>query len=236
MTPAALLARGLSKRFGRAWALRDVDLEAPAGSCLAVLGPNGAGKSTLLRIAAGLARPSAGSLTVGELAAARRESRARIGFVGHETLLYPALTARENLLFAARLHGLGDAGERADAALAAAGLEALADRPAGALSRGQAQRVAIARGLVHDPDVVLLDEPFTGLDRPAAERLADRLADLHQGSRTVVLVTHEVSLAPRIADRAVVLAGGRVHYTTDAAPRDGPALEAAVAAASREAA
>jgi ABC-type multidrug transport system ATPase subunit len=210
VTAPAIRAEGLSKRFGRAVALRDVGFELPRGETLAVLGANGAGKSTLLRLLAGLARPSAGRLELDGLPTGDRRARGRLGYVGHATQLYPALTARENLIFAARLHALPDAAGRADAGLAREGLTAVAGRRAGDFSRGMAQRLSIARGLIHDPPIVLLDEPFAGLDPRAAERLEGRLAGLRAEGRSVVWVTHELDRALRGCDRALVLARGRV--------------------------
>lgn len=227
MSGAAVAADGLEKRFGASVALAGIDLDVAAGGSLAVLGPNGAGKSTLLRLMAGLARPTAGSLTIGGAPADRREARARVGYIGHATLLYPALTARENLIFAGRLHGVADAGARADALLAELELADVSDRTAGAFSRGMAQRLSIARALVHDPPVLLLDEPFTGLDRPAADRLLHRLERLHRQGRTLVLVTHDVAHAARLADAAIVLSRGRVAHTADAPSRTSGEIEAA---------
>jgi ABC-type multidrug transport system ATPase subunit len=215
---AAIEARGLGKRFGPAVALAGLDLDVTPGRTVAVLGPNGAGKTTLLRLLAGLARPTSGSLKIGGLDAHRREARATVGYVGHATLLYPALSARENLTFAARLYGLGDPLARADRLLAEEDLGAVASRPVAGFSRGMAQRVAIARGLVHDPGLVLLDEPFTGLDRRAGQRLLERLAALREAGRTLVLVTHDLPAAARLADCALVLTRGRVVHR-----RDGPA-------------
>jgi heme exporter protein A len=226
---AAISARGLAKRYGHAAALADLDLELEAGRSLAVLGPNGAGKSTLLRLVAGLTRPSAGSLRIDGEAAHRRGARARIGFIGHATLLYPALTARENLLFAARLHGVADPAGRVDELLAEQGLTPLADRTVSDFSRGMAQRVAIARGLVHDPAIVLLDEPFTGLDRAATARLTQRLETLRQARRTLVLVTHDIVGAARLADTVLVLVAGRAVYAGGGG--DAAALERAYVAA-----
>jgi heme ABC exporter ATP-binding subunit CcmA len=211
---AAVLARGLSRRFGRAVALDALDLDVAAGESLAVLGPNGSGKSTLLRLLAGLARPSAGSLAIDGQPAHTRAARARVGYVGHATLLYPALTARENLVFAARLHGVRDAAARAAAVLAEEGLTELADVPVARFSRGTAQRVAIARGLVHGPALVLLDEPFTGLDRAASERLARRLEKLREAGSSCVLVTHDLVQAARLSDAAVVLSDGRAVHSS----------------------
>jgi heme exporter protein A len=232
VTTPVVEARGLEKRFGRSAALRGLDLELQAGSTLAVLGPNGAGKSTLLRLMAGLARPSAGRVRVAGVPADRREARARIGLVADASFLYPQLTARENLIFAARLHGLPHPGARADALLADEGLAPVAHRRAGAFSRGMAQRLSIARGLVHDPELMLLDEPFSGLDRGAADRLAARLGRLRDGGHAVVLVTHDFARAAQLADQVVVLAGGRVVHAARGGGADAALLERAYLEAS----
>ncbi len=213
MTGAEVTARSLTRRFGRATALSALDLDLPAGSSLAVLGPNGAGKSTLLRLVAGLARPSDGTAALGGIPAHHREARRRVGYIGHASLLYGALTARENLEFAARLYGCDDPAARAAALLAQAELEHAADRSVAAFSRGMLQRVAIARGLVHDPAVVLLDEPFTGLDRAAAERLTQQLAQLREDGRTLMLVTHALDRAAQLCDASLVLSEGSVVHT-----------------------
>jgi len=209
---AAIAARGLTKRFGHAVALDGLDLDLDAGVSLAVLGPNGAGKSTLLR---GLARPTAGKLRIDGEDAQQRQARARVGYIGHATLLYPALTARENLIFAARMHGVADPAGRAQALLEDEGLGSAADLLVGGFSRGMAQRVAIARGLVNDPAIVLLDEPFTGLDRRAAERLAERLETLR---------------AAQLAHAALVLDRGRIVHRSEG-PADPQELERAYLAA-----
>ena len=207
-------------------ALRGVEFEVPAGRLLAVVGPNGAGTSTLLRVLSGLARPSAGSVRVGR-GEDRRHARGRVGYIGHATLLYPALTARENLLFAARLYGVRDAHARAAALLEEQDLEPLSDQPAGTFSRGLAQRLAIARALVHDPEVVLLDEPFTGLDPVSADRLAGRLRALRASGRAVVLVTHDLTQAAALGDRALLLVRGQVAFDSGTAPANASELERA---------
>ena len=228
MMGAAIAARALTKRFAGAAALSDLDLEVRPGASLAVVGPNGAGKSTLLRLLAGLSRPSAGEIAIDGRAPTHRSARAALGYLGHATLLSPSLTVRENLIFAARLYRVADPRGRADALLASEGIEALADRPAGALSRGQAQRVAIARALIHAPALVLLDEPFTGLDRGAAQRLAARLSELRARGHTSMLVTHGLDHVRELADEALVLSAGRCAWRgrVDAA---GDALERAFA-------
>ncbi len=225
--PSALRTRGLAKRFGPVVALHPLDWALPRGETVALLGPNGAGKTTLLRLVAGLTRPSAGAVEVGDAASAS-ERRGRIGLLGHATFLYGALTARENLVLAGRLMGVADTDARAAELLAEHDLERFADRAAGTFSRGMSQRLAIARALVHDPELLLLDEPFTGLDPPSAERLAAQLAAVRAGRRSCVLVTHDLARAASLASRILVLARGRVVHREDRPPSDVAALEATV--------
>jgi ABC-type multidrug transport system ATPase subunit len=220
VTPPAVAVRGLEKRFGPVRALRGVDLEAGEGSLVAVLGPNGAGKSTLLRCLAGLALPSAGSIEIRGERAERGRLRARVGLVAHATFLYGELSVRENLVFAARLHGVADPRGRAEALLAEDALGEWAERRAATLSRGLAQRAALARARAHDPPLLLLDEPFTGLDPRSAERLAARLRALRERGRTILLVSHDLARVAELADQAVVLRGGRVAGRASAAPLD----------------
>ncbi len=215
----AVAATRLEKRFGAVAALRGLELEIAAGECVAVVGPNGAGKSTLLRLLAGLARPSAGSLRVGDASRDRRRARAAIGYLGHASFLYAPLSARENLVFAGRLYQVLDPEERAARLLEIHDLAAVADRPAGTLSRGTLQRLAIARALVHDPPILLLDEPFTGLDPAAADAQCARFAALRDGSRTLVVVTHDVARAANLADRILVLSAGRILHQSERAER-----------------
>ncbi len=227
MKPLSLKVRRLEKRFGAVVALGEVDLDLEEGAALAVLGPNGAGKSTLLRILAGLLQPTGGEFSVQGHPQGSVAARSRVGFVGHATQLYADLTARENLRFAGRLHGLLEPAARADQLLEEEGLSGVGDRRAGTFSRGIAQRLAIARCLVHDPSVVLLDEPFTGLDRRSAERLAERLRRLPARGRSLILVTHDVRHVAAVADRALVLSGGRICHRAAAAELSPEALDAA---------
>ena len=201
----AISARDLSQRFGRQVALRGVDLEVAAGERVAVLGANGAGKSTLLRLLATLARPDSGELRLFGLDAARRraELRPRIGWLAHHPGLYPALTALENLEFFCTLHGLPRS--RAGECLEQLGVAADARRPAGELSRGRQQRLALARSLLHDPELWVLDEPDSSLDAEGRE-LVGRLA----GDRTVVVATHDRELAATLGARTLELREGRV--------------------------
>ena len=206
MNPPLLQLKGVEKSYGPITALRRIDLELKAGETLSLLGPNGAGKSTLLRIAAGIAAPSQGQVEI----QGKPHDRHAIGYLGHATLLYPELSAQENLVFAGRLYGVPDPHLRAEQLLEEEGLSKVAHRRAGGFSRGMAQRLAIARARVHDPDLLLLDEPFTGLDVPAAEGLTRRLQDLRQQGQSWLLVTHEVQQAASLADSALLVIGGSI--------------------------
>ena len=224
-----LHGRGLVCDYGPTRALDGVSVSASAASLLAVFGPNGAGKTTLLKVLSGERRPDSGSVLLDgkPVSGADPTWRARIGLVSHRTGLYETLTVAENLRFFAGLHGRqgGRAGRRkADADLAAAldrvGAGALADARVGALSRGQRQRVALARTLLHDPEVVFLDEPFTGLDPDGASLLEAALAELASADRIVVLAMHDVARGLRLADRFLVLRGGRKALEGKAAEHD----------------
>ncbi|HEU0166215.1 MAG TPA: heme ABC exporter ATP-binding protein CcmA [Chloroflexota bacterium] len=197
-----IAARGLTKVFGRTPALRRIDFALAPGERLAVLGPNGAGKTTLLRLLAALERPTSGSVLVD--GAEARRSRDRIGFVGHQTLLQPELSALENLAFYGRLYGVAPG--RCTALLSELGLGERAHARTSTLSRGQQQRLAIARALLHDPPVLLLDEPDTGLDADGLHLLETLLAS---GQRTVVFSTHNRPWAAAVATRSLELDGGR---------------------------
>jgi heme exporter protein A len=205
----------VSRHFGRRRALSHVTCAMPAGTILGLLGPNGAGKSTLLSILASLLRPTAGVVRYGALAvdaegaASGAWLRSRIGVLGHDLFLYPELTARENLAFFAGVHGLPDAGEAALAALRRAGLDDRADDHVSDFSRGMRQRVALERALIHRPRLVLLDEPFTGLDDASAAGFVARLRALRQDGAIVVLATHDLDLADGLLDQALFLRNGR---------------------------
>jgi heme exporter protein A len=203
---------GVRKEFGRTEALRGVDLSVAAGRVVVLFGPNGAGKTTLLRIGAGLSRPTAGSVTVGGAAVAERTARARIGFLGHATLLYGRLTPLENLIFYARIHGLADGAGRARAAalLEEAGVGRRAHEPVARLSRGTQQRVALCRAFLHEPAVLLLDEPFTGLDPLGARLLVEGVHARAAGGGAVVATTHDLAAGLAVADEVAVLARGRI--------------------------
>ncbi|MDQ6670823.1 MAG: ABC transporter ATP-binding protein [Chloroflexota bacterium] len=198
-----------------------MDLEVDAGQRLLLLGPNGAGKSTFIRVFAGLMHASAGRALVHDQPA--RSVRGLVGVVSHATYLYEELTALENLRFYAELYRVPSPRERALALLEDVGLTHLADAPVGRLSRGQQQRVTIARALLHDPPVLLLDEPDTGLDLAAFALVEEKLAAGQH--RTVILTTHNLATGLRLGTRLGVLARGRlVHQQERASPEDAPAL------------
>jgi heme exporter protein A len=201
----------LVRAFGALQVLRGVDLEVRAGEMLAVAGANGAGKTTLLRLLAGLMRPNAGEVRVRgrRLSRGDPEPRRSIGLLSHQTFLYDDLTPAENLQFTARLYRLADPAAAARAALEEVGLAGRADTPVRHLSRGLLQRAAIARALLHQPDILLLDEPFTGLDAPAADRFRGLLAAQLARGRALVLVSHHLAEAWELATRVAVLARGR---------------------------
>ena len=202
----------VSRTFGRRWALNRVSFQCDAGSIVALVGPNGAGKSTLLAIAASLVEPSAGEVRYGGLdrQSSRADLRARIGLLAHDLYLYPELSAVENLTFFARLHRLPDPARRIDAALERANLAGRRDEPVAGFSRGMRQRLALERALLHDPRLVLLDEPFTGLDDSATAALIDRLGGLRALGCIVLVVTHDLEIVEKILDRAVMLREGRM--------------------------
>jgi heme ABC exporter ATP-binding subunit CcmA len=201
---SAIVAHELTQRFGSEVALDAVDLALDQGEHLAVLGDNGAGKTTLLRILATATRPTSGRLEIFGLDAIRERNalRARIGFVAHAPGLYPALSAVENLEFFCALHDVDR--KRVPEALALVGLTDVARRSAGRLSRGEQQRLAIGRAVLHGPRLLILDEPDASLDSGGPDLLANVMRD-----RTVVLATHDHALANRLCQRTIVLRNGR---------------------------
>jgi heme exporter protein A len=212
-SPAIALAH-LRRDYGERTALRDVTLELPQAETLAVLGPNGAGKTTLLRVLATLLRPSAGDVSVLGFALPRQawQARGRIGYLGHEPLLYRDLTCAENLRFQARLHGLaGDAAARIPELLDRVRMSRWADELVRSLSAGMVQRLAVCRAVLHEPDLLLLDEPRSHLD-PEAAALVEPLIGPGLG-RTRVVVTHEIEVGLAEGDSVLALrAGGAVAY------------------------
>ncbi len=206
----AIEANGLKRAFGRRMAVDGVDLRIRAGDCMAIFGPNGAGKTTLLRLLGGLLKPSAGTAVVGGVRLpAGDEARGAVGLIAHATMLYGALSARENVEFAARLHGVRDYRAAAASALERMRVLGRASAPVRALSRGMQQRVAIARAIVHAPSVILLDEPFTGLDDSGASALTTLLTTLRDGGAALVLVTHNLPEGLALATHVSVMRDGR---------------------------
>ena len=232
-TPAvAPLAEGmrlerLVKAFDARPVLRGLTYALPAGRTLVIFGPNGAGKTTLLRTLATLARPTAGRAWVAgcDVAEEASAARRRVGYVGHQPHVYEDLTARENLLFFARMYGLRDGAARADALLALMGLSRRANDRVRAFSRGQAQRLALARGVIHDPAALLLDEPDTGLDQEALALLERLVAERHERGQTTILTTHHLERGLRLGDEALTLVRGRIAYAGAASALDVAAVE-----------
>lgn len=225
-TPPAVELENLERRYGERVALEGVSVRLEAGRTLAVLGANGAGKSTLLRVLATLLRPHGGTARVlgASLPEEAIEVRGRIGYVGHEPLLYRELTGRENLRFHARLHGASP--ERVDELLGATGLERRAEEPVAELSKGMRQRLAVARALLGDPPLLLLDEPRANLD-PAAAELLEPLVGRASG-RARVIVTHDLEAGLAESDLALGLRAGRQVVSEPAGRVDAPGLARAL--------
>ncbi len=210
MTPA-ITVEHLTKSFGGRKAVDNVSFTLPEGAFLSVFGPNGAGKTTLLRMLATLARPTEGVITLAGINLKEEPEQAReaIGLISHNPMLYPDLTAEENLLLYAKLYGVRDPQKRVVELLDAVGLKHRRLDRVRTFSRGMTQRVSIARALVNDPSVVLLDEPYSGLD-PHAMRIFDELIESVRENRTFVMVSHDLDKGLALADHVLVLARGRV--------------------------
>lgn len=218
--PPAVRLERISKTFGAVRALDDVSLHIPGGTTVAVIGANGAGKSTLLATIAGLTPPSSGTVTVAGTTAADAEERsALLGALTHTTMLYDHLTGRENLELHARLRGLSRT--RVEDVIDQMGLAEMADRPTAGRSHGTRKRLALARALLHDPPVLLLDEPFAGLDPASSQRLMRTLETL-RGSRTILFSTHDLARATAAADRIVEIDAGRITAMRSTAPSHPP--------------
>jgi heme ABC exporter ATP-binding subunit CcmA len=209
---AFAMVEDVSKLYGRFAALRHVSTTLEGGRCYLLLGENGAGKSTLLRVLAGLLRPTLGTVLVLDRAPA--EARARIGYMSHAAMLYDELTARENLEYTAQLYP-----ERAclspEQALRMVGLDPALTRPVGQYSQGMRQRTSLARVLLSQPELLLLDEPFSNMDRASAERMLALLTELRAAGRTIVLTTHQRELAEPMADVVLMMREGALTTSAD---------------------
>jgi heme exporter protein A len=210
MSEPIVEGRRLSRQFGPTSALRGLDVVVRNGESLAIFGPNGAGKTTLLKLVSGVLRPTAGTLAVFGETTPSAALRRRIGLVGHGSFLYPDLTARENLAFYAALFDVADRERRIDEMLAAVDLEPWASRPVRTFSRGMEQRLALARAFLHRPDLLLLDEPYSGLDPQAVRRLQAILSRAHADGQTIVLTTHDIERGLEVCDHAAILHHGRM--------------------------
>ena len=207
--PPAVAVTALTKRFGARVAVRSIEFSLARGACLALFGPNGAGKTTLLRLLAGLLRPNAGDVRLeGVTVRGETAARARVGLISHQSMLYAPLTGRENVEFFARLYGLPEARGAALRALETMGVRDRADVAVRTLSRGLQQRVSIARAIVHEPDVLLLDEPYSGLDESGAASLTTVLRSLRSRGATLVIVTHNVGEGLALASHAAIMQEG----------------------------
>ncbi len=213
--------QGLYKTYGMLPVLRGLDLDIARGSCLALLGPNGSGKSTLIKLLSGLSRADRGVIRVGgwELPREAAHIRAQIGLVSHKSLLYESLTARENLRFFARLYNIPQAEREAriNELLIRVGLQRRDVDVVRTFSRGMQQRLSIARALLHDPHIILLDEPYTGLDQEAAAMLDTVVGEARRDGHTIVMVTHELERAARLAERIVILYRGVIAFDSPTA-------------------
>jgi heme exporter protein A len=221
--------RGLVKRFGPRFALRGVDLDVGEGECVALVGPNGAGKTTLLRILATLSQPTSGSVQVDgfDLSQEANAFRRRVGFLSHQPLLYEDLTGEENLRFYGRMYQVTDLESRVTVMLDRVGLMQSRHDLVRTYSRGMKQRLSIGRALLHDPPVLLLDEPYTGLDRQAARMLDQILQKVGFDSRTVLLTTHNVERGLGLVQRAALLARGQIVFEMDGSHWDPGKLQEA---------
>lgn len=221
-TQCAVQAIGLGKAIDDKVILQQLKFEIPCGRYVALLGANGAGKTTLLRMLSTLTSPTHGQLlmfgkTVTQDAT---ELRSKLGLIGHNTMLYRDLSVRQNLMLFGRLYGLKDPAFRANELLDYVGLSHRADDAVKTFSRGMAQRAAIARALMHDPELLLADEPFAGLDAPSQEMLEQMLKELHSQGKTIIVTSHDISRSLQLTQQAIVLRNGRIVIDADTSELD----------------
>jgi len=210
----AVTLRSVSRRFGDAWAVKDVNLDIESGSCFGLLGPNGAGKSTTLKMIYGFLRPTTGSILVGgtDITLDPAQARATMGIVPQEDLLDPDLDITRNLEFHARYYRIprARAREKCHALLTAMGLDGYDGRPVSHLSTGLRRRLVLARALLNDPAIIILDEPTRGLDKESRSRYIEKLQQLKAAGATLILATHDLEKAGTLCDRAALMDGGRI--------------------------
>jgi heme exporter protein A len=200
----------LTREFGPRQAVAGVSFALASGECLALFGPNGAGKTTLLRLLAGLLKPTSGTARISGMALPGGPLvRSRVGLISHHTMLYEALSARENVSFSARLYGIRDAKLRVEDSLRRMSMLERADAPIRSLSRGMQQRVSIARAMVHSPQLVLADEPYSGLDESGARALTSVLQELRSAGTAIIVVTHNLAEGLSLATHAAVMQRGK---------------------------
>lgn len=217
----------VTKRFGRILALRGISLQLRQGHCLGIFGPNGAGKTTLLKILATLARPSTGTVSIAGYDTVRQAEKIRplLGVLSHRTFLYGHLTAVENLQFYGRLFGVKSLQDRIAEMLHAVGLESHTRQLVRTFSRGMQQRLAIARVLLHSPTILLLDEPYTGLDQHAAAHVQELLRQFHTSTRTIVVSTHDLQRGLDLCDDIAIQCHGKIVYYGSALGMDSRSFE-----------
>jgi heme exporter protein A len=210
----AIEIKGITRRFGKKLVLKGIDLEVKEGESLTIFGPNGAGKTTLIKVLGTLLRPSEGNVRIAGLDFRDNslDIRRRIGIVGHQTFLYDELTTHETLKFYGMMYDVPNLEERIQELVTKVGLVSRLHDRVRTLSRGMQQRLSIARALIHNPSIVLLDEPETGLDRYAGEMLVDVLNAIDSAKRTVVMTTHNLERGLEISDHIAILAEGRITY------------------------
>lgn len=207
-----IVTQGLIKTIGDKMILRGINLSIQKGESVAILGPNGAGKSTILKILAGLIKPTSGKVTVDELDLKNDsyEIKRKIGFLSHNSFLYDHFTPLENLKFFGKLYGVKNVEKRAKKLVGEVGLSFFMHDPVRSFSRGMLQRIAIARAIIHDPDILLFDEPHTGLDQEAIKILNDVILKMKAKGATVVMVTHDFHQAVRTCDRVIIFRNGKI--------------------------
>lgn len=210
----AIAVNGLTKAFGSNYALRGINFNVKKGDFLTIFGPNGAGKTTLIRILSTITKASSGDVSIGGFSLAKEPEKVRsqIGVIAHQTFLYEDLTAEENLRFYGKLYDVRDLNVKIENTISEVGLELRRKDRVRTFSRGMQQRLSIARAMLHDPSLLLLDEPYTGLDQHASEMLSGWLKRLSSSERTTLMVTHDLERGLDMADRVAILSSGRLVF------------------------